>query len=544
MDLGDNITKHVKPLSLTAIAAAATAASILGYRYCHSSKKTTAGEYIKIPLAKGWVPYFGHLWTYVFSGAIVGMEMARRNVDMGPILRFDMGPRSWVVVSDPDMVHELLNVHGVSTSCRPHYSYGTRMQSQTHGLTFTDLGSRWKKVRAACKCNMGSTIFSTAVLTIASLVVQCLSPKSESIHLDDIISKEADCLVDRLLSTKEAVSVFKEIQWSALNVNLLVGFGCRTDHPEDPFCEELIDLINTSVEKADPIIDRQEFLPFIMRIFDWWHQTSKTFAWYSTKVRDPIMQKLIRHGLKSDMDCMAKKMHAIKDGKDVDDETVLNTCFDLVVAGTDPTAIALAWAMVLLCNHPEDQKRLQAEIDAFTSVHKRIPTFDEHEHLPLMMSTLKECTRIRTLVPLGLSRRTVSDVVCRGYLIPKDTVICANLFAIHHDPERYPDPHRFVADRFLDKPRTMATLSKARTNERDQFGFGWGRRVCPAIHVAESEMFNILVRLLAQATIEPMQDNNNKPIYPDMNALNYVGVVIIPGEDKMRFVKRKNPLNL
>lgn len=60
---------------------------------------------------------------------------------------------------------------------------------------------------------------------------------------------------------------------------------------------------------------------------------------------------------------------------------------------------------------------------------------------------------------------------------------------------------------------------------------------------AESEMFNILVRLLAQATIEPMLDKNNKPTYPDMNALINAHVVIIPAEDKMRFVKRKNPLN-
>ncbi|CDH49792.1 cytochrome p450 [Lichtheimia corymbifera JMRC:FSU:9682] len=521
MDLGDTITKHVKPLSLTAIATAAAVVSILGYSYSRSSKKTTTGEYREIPLAKGWIPYFGHLWTYVFSGDIVAMAMARRNVDMGPVLRFYMGPKPWVVISDPDIVHDLLNVHGVSTSHRPKHSYGTRLQSQDHGLTFIDPGSRWKKVRAA--------------------FVQYLSTKSESNHLDDIISKEADCLVDRLLSNKEqAVGVLKEIQWSALNVNLMLGFGYRIDNPEDPFFDELIDLINMSVQNADPTFDRREFLPLIMGIFDWWHQTSKKFAWYMTKVRAPIMQKLIHHGLQSDTDCMAKKIHAMKDGMDVDDETVISSCFDLVVAGTDPTAITLAWAMVLLCNHPEDQKRLQAEIDAFTSVHKRIPTFDEHSQFPLLMSTLKECIRIRAIAPLGLSRLAVSDVVCRGYLIPKDTVICANLYAIHHDPERYPDPDRFMADRFLEKPRTMSTLSKARVSERDQFLFGWGRRVCPGIHVAESEMFNILVRLLAQATIEPMLDNNNKPIYPDMNALINANVVIIPAEDKMRFVKRKS----
>lgn len=65
----------------------------------------------------------GHLWTYVFSGDIVAMAMARRNVGMGPILRFYMGPKPWVIISDPDIVHELLNVHGVSTSHRPKHSY-------------------------------------------------------------------------------------------------------------------------------------------------------------------------------------------------------------------------------------------------------------------------------------------------------------------------------------------------------------------------------------------------------------------------------------
>ncbi|KAI7881897.1 hypothetical protein K492DRAFT_176764 [Lichtheimia hyalospora FSU 10163] len=73
MDLGDHITKHVKLHSLTTIAAAATVVSILGYTYSRSKKP--AG-YKEIPLAKGWIPYFGHLWTYVFSGNIVGMEMA------------------------------------------------------------------------------------------------------------------------------------------------------------------------------------------------------------------------------------------------------------------------------------------------------------------------------------------------------------------------------------------------------------------------------------------------------------------------------------
>lgn len=46
---------------------------------------------------------------------------------------------------------------------------------------------------------------------------------------------------------------------------------------------------------------------------------------------------------------------------------------------------------------------------------------------------------------------------------------------MNHDSKVYPDPDRFVVDRFLDKPRTMSTLSKAKIQERDQFTFGFGR---------------------------------------------------------------------
>lgn len=345
MDVESFITKHAKQLSLTSIAAAATVVSILGYSYSQSKKKAVG--YKEIPLAKGWMPYFGksvrdrihgrnvyisfthhvyvgHLWTYVFSGDIAGIKMAQRNSDMGPILHFQMGSKPWIVISDPDMAHELLNVHGISTSHRPKHSYGTRLQSQDHGLTFIDPGSRWKKTRAACEYLL-LLCHDVAVLTII-IVTQYMSSKSLSNHLDDILDKEADCVVDRLLSNDEPVSVLKEIQWSALNVNLMLGFGYRIDHPEDPFFEQLIDLITVSVQHADPTFDRREFLPFIMGLVDWWHQKSKKLAWYMTQVRAPIMQKLIRHGLDGDTECLAKKLHAMKDGKDVDDETVISTC--------------------------------------------------------------------------------------------------------------------------------------------------------------------------------------------------------------------------
>ena len=66
-------------------------------------------------------------------------------------------------------------------------------------------------------------------------------------------------------------------------------------------------------------------------------------------------------------------------------------------------------------------------------------------------------------------------VHCQGYFIPKGSIVRSNIYAMNHDPKLYPDPDRFVVDRFLDKHRTMSTLSKAKIQERDQFAFGFGR---------------------------------------------------------------------
>ena len=33
--------------------------------------------------------------------------------------------------------------------------------------------------------------------------------------------------------------------------------------------------------------------------------------------------------------------------------------------------------------------------------------------------------------------------------IPKDTTTCVNIWAIHHDPENWPDPDKFIPERFL-----------------------------------------------------------------------------------------------
>ncbi|KAI7881896.1 cytochrome P450 [Lichtheimia hyalospora FSU 10163] len=520
---GNDLARHVTPLSLSAVAAAAAVTSILISRLM---RKT--GEYKEIPIAKGSIPYFGHLRSYLYTSMhdIPAILMAQRNTDLGPIVRYNMGSQSWLVISDADLAYELLNTHGAATSHRAKHTFGDTLDATHHGMTFNHpVSSRWKKTRA--------------------ILSQYVSPKQLSAH-DDILHKEADYTVKQLLasSNKPPLAIFNLLHQSTLNVTLMLAFNYRIEDPEDPLLAKLLDLITISVDNNESLYDPHAFMPFIMGIVDWWKQTQKNLIRMSTEMRPAVIERLIRHGLESDSECLAKTVYAIRDGEDIDDEAVGSICFELLAAGSPTTAVAMTWILVILCNHPNDQEKLQAEIDAFIKIHGRIPLFNDHEHLPLLMSAIKESLRLRPIAPLALGRQVSDDVHCRGYFIPKGTIVRSNVYAMNHDPKLYPNPDRFVVDRFLDKHRTMSTLSKAKIQERDQFAFGFGRRTCPGIFLAENEIFNVMVRLLAQASIMPILDKNNIPVYPDINAFINGGTVMIPAQDTMQFVKRVNPLNL
>jgi hypothetical protein len=67
-----------------------------------------------------------------------------------------------------------------------------------------------------------------------------------------------------------------------------------------------------------------------------------------------------------------------------------------------------------------------------------------------------------------------------------------NWWAIHYDEERYPDPHDFVPDRYMDHKLPAADyMAIGDPYQRDHFTYGAGRRSCPGVHVAEKSMVHL-----------------------------------------------------
>lgn len=54
---------------------------------------------------------------------------------------------------------------------------------------------------------------------------------------------------------------------------------------------------------------------------------------------------------------------------------------------------------------------------------------------------------------------------------------------MNHDPKLFPEPDKFVPERYLNNTKTMMAAANGKIDYRDHFTFGWGRRICPGIHL-------------------------------------------------------------
>lgn len=89
----------------------------------------------------------------------------------------------------------------------------------------------------------------------------------------------------------------------------------------------------------------------------------------------------------------------------------------------------------------------------------------------------------------GIPHVLIEDDVYEGYNVPKGTILFANTWAIHRDPDEYEDADKFFPERFLtNKFGTRSDPTGEEDHRRTTYTFGAGRRVCPGQRLAENSL--------------------------------------------------------
>ena len=80
-----------------------------------------------------------------------------------------------------------------------------------------------------------------------------------------------------------------------------------------------------------------------------------------------------------------------------------------------------------MLKNPEIQARAQMEIDEVVG-RNRLPTIEDLDNLPYVKALISEVLRWHPVGPIGLPHRATKDVHYGDYVIPKDSIIIANLW--------------------------------------------------------------------------------------------------------------------
>ncbi|KAL1941769.1 hypothetical protein VTO73DRAFT_6769 [Trametes versicolor] len=198
------------------------------------------------------------------------------------------------------------------------------------------------------------------------------------------------------------------------------------------------------------------------------------------------------------------------DGRDAEEEEIVarNITATAYGGGADTTFSLIQAFFLVLASFPEVQEKARTELDAVVGPH-RLPDFNDRDALPYVCAVIKECMRWHAIAPLGIPHRLVQDDEYRGYLIPKGTLVIPNIWAFSRDERRYPNPESFVPERFLKDGKLNTDIT-----DPSEFAFGFGRRICPGRHFAESSLFLTVSSVLHTLSVTAPLDATGKPQRP------------------------------
>jgi cytochrome P450 len=133
--------------------------------------------------------------------------------------------------------------------------------------------------------------------------------------------------------------------------------------------------------------------------------------------------------------------------------------------------------------YPDVQAKLQEEIDSVVG-DSRLPSFEDRLNLPYTEAVAKEMFRWNTVSTAGLPHSLQVDDIYEGYHLPAHSVVIADLEGMLHDPQTYQDPYTFNPSRFL-----PAVSGRPAELDPHAIGFGFGRRICSGMKVADANLF-------------------------------------------------------
>ncbi|KAJ6529904.1 cytochrome P450 [Mycena vulgaris] len=377
-----------------------------------------------------------------------------------------------IVILNAASAMEAMDTKGSVFSTRPRLPMGGELVGYAQTVVLMPYGARFRTFRKHIAKLIGTPV-----------VMRQFVP---------LVEAETHRFLKRLLLKPNAENISAHVRKLTGGIILRITYGIEVQEEDDPFVtliEHANDNFNAATVPGAFLVDVFPALLYVPEFLAPFKRTARVWAVaFKDMVEAPYL--FVRRQMAAGTAPVSFVSSLLEDEEKLSQEDVRDvkyTASSLYGGGADTTAASLYAFFLAMILAPDVQRKAQAEIDSVLGG-ARLPLFSDRDQLPYVSAVVTELFRWHSVAPLGVPHAALEDTVVNGYVIPKGSVIIANLWNMVNDPELYPSPATFDPARYLSPtpqrdPRTLC--------------FGFGRRVCPGKDLAEASLFACVAMTLA-----------------------------------------------
>eukprot|EP00871_Galdieria_phlegrea_P005473 jgi/Galph1/5927/GphlegSOOS_G4570.1 len=139
------------------------------------------------------------------------------------------------------------------------------------------------------------------------------------------------------------------------------------------------------------------------------------------------------------------------DMKDLPQWNIISEIATFLIAGHDTTSHTMSWLIYEVSQHPEIEEKIRSEVDSIWGNRDDFMLdFEEISKLEYLGLVWRETLRKYPVAATGTFRRLDTSIVLPSCGIPlkKGTAILIPPYVLHHHPKFWPEPEKFIPERF------------------------------------------------------------------------------------------------
>ncbi|KAJ6516763.1 cytochrome P450 [Mycena vitilis] len=385
-----------------------------------------------------------------------------------------------LVVNSLASVRELFENRWSLYSHRPMFIAAGELMGIDQSFTFMPYGDEWRE----CRKITHGTLNTTAV-------------KKWHRAQEDIAVVMSKDILDR------PQQIYSHIRLTASRIVLYVGYGFFAPDMQDPYIadnEETMDIIGKAMAPGAFLCDLIPALKYSPSWVPFQRQIKRSKEVIYRTVYKPYMDVKTQVESGTAPPSLSRDLLSSPRSDPRIDNRNAWSVSSMYGAGTETTAGTVQTFVLAMALHPTVQERAQTEIDNVIGL-DRMPVISDMADLPFVRASIKETLRWHPPVPLGLPRRAAQDDFYDGFFIPKNTTVFPNIWAISRDTA---DPEKFNPDRFMGPDAPVDPF---------EYVFGFGRRICTGVYLAENSIFAMVSAILATFNISSIDGETLTPIF-------------------------------